>query len=45
MRYDIRHEGDHYALYINGMFHSSHDTVTEAANEIDSIVRAEEGAA
>ena len=45
MRYDIRHEGDHYALYVNGQFYSSHDTVSEAANEIDSILKAQEGAA
>lgn len=30
----IRHEGDHYAVYINGEFFCSADTYYEAAKEL-----------
>ena len=45
MKFDIRHSGDHYELLVNGKFHSSHDTVTEAAKEIDQILEGKEDAA
>lgn len=31
----IQHEGDHYAVYINGKFFCSADTYYEAAKEIN----------
>lgn len=45
MQFDIRHEGDHYALYVNGRFHSSHDSATEAANTVDNILDGKEDVA
>ena len=32
---NIKHVGDHYELIIDGKFHSSHDTVYDAAEEYE----------
>ena len=45
MKFDIRHEQGHYTLYVNGKFHSTHDTVHEAAIEIDQIMDGKEDVA
>lgn len=45
MKFDIKHVMDHYELKVNGKFHSSHDTVSDAAKEIDLILEGKEEAA
>lgn len=35
--YEIRHNNEHYELYVNGKFYCSADTFTEAAKEIDNM--------
>lgn len=41
-RYDVKNVNGHYEIYINGKFYCSADTVSEAANEIDKIIREEQ---
>lgn len=33
--FSIKHEGDHYSVYINGEFFCSADTFYEAAKELE----------
>lgn len=35
---DIRHENDHWTLYIDGRFIGNYDTATEAAIEYERIL-------
>lgn len=36
--FEIRHEREHYAVFIDGVFHCSADTAVEAANEIEKYI-------
>ena len=37
MKYEIKHIGTHYELYVNGTFNGSYDNIREAAEEIERI--------
>ena len=34
---EIKHEGDHYVLYISGKFSGSYDTFTEAVEAYEEL--------
>ena len=36
--FEIRHEREHYEVYVNGAFHCSADTIVEAGCEIDKYI-------
>lgn len=37
--YEIKQSHGHYEVYINGEFYCSADTATEAAKEVEAIMR------
>lgn len=36
--YEIKHERDHYEVYIDGMFYCSADTPEEAIDEVEDFL-------
>lgn len=36
--FEIRHEREHYEVYVNGIFYCSADTVVEAAQDIEKYI-------
>lgn len=43
--FEIRHEREHYGVYVNGIFHCSADTSVEAAQEIEKYIEEKDQAA
>ena len=37
MKFEIKQKDGRYELYVNGVYHSTHDTALEAANAIEKI--------
>lgn len=40
--FEIRHEREHYEVYVNGAFYCSADTSVEAAHEIETYIEEQE---
>lgn len=39
MKFDIRREFEHYKLEIDGQFYGNYDTFTEAAIDLEEIIK------
>lgn len=38
LNYNIKHEHDHYSVYIEGQFYCSADTLVEAATDVEKYI-------